>query len=261
MCKSLIETDANFRRQLLDRYATYTLEDNAKAVQLDRVMLSMAGRDPNTAGGIPGESPAGRRSGRGHGRGAEAVQQPPAPRTAGRAAHVRGNATPRQAAPRGKDQAGPSRATQGAAAAPSSQSSARARLVELVANEEATPTQMVLFEDNIQNDRPFQELVLAQIRVYHSTSSPKKALKLRTVMTQLWIEKKVRELSVATGGGAGGGSGRGQGRGQGQVQGQAAEYHGGQSSSSLAGRAAQAPGGMVRTLSDLLESSRPEHLG
>ncbi len=134
--------------------------------------------------------------------------------------------------------------------------SADARLIELVANNEATPAQIRSFERKIQNDAQFQVMVLDRIRRYYATSSWAEPLSLRTVMTQLWVETTLRHLSV----------GEDEGGGD-----QVVETPGPESrraannrrpqactpSAAAANQAAQASGRSVRSLSELLKLSRP----
>ncbi len=135
--------------------------------------------------------------------------------------------------------------------------SADARLIEVVANNEATPAQIRSFERKVQNDALFQNMVLDRIRRYYATSSWTEALTIRTVMTQHWVETMLRHFPV----------GQGEG-GRDQVAEIPAPGSGRAASSSgppartphaaAASQAAQASSGRsVRSLSELLKLSKP----
>lgn len=131
--------------------------------------------------------------------------------------------------------------------------SANARLVEMVAKNEATPSQIQSFEQKIQNDALFQDIVLDRIQEYYRTSSWAEPLWLRTVMTRIWVDKTIARVSTDEEGGARAGELSGP------------EYRAVASSrgppagtrAAAADEVSQASGRLVRSLSDLLESSKP----
>lgn len=131
--------------------------------------------------------------------------------------------------------------------------SANARLIELVAKNEATPSQIRSFEQKIQNDALFQDIGLDRIQEYYRTSSWAESLCLRTVMTRIWVDKTIARVSADEEGGDQAGEFSGP------------EYRARASSreppagtrSAAADEVSLGSGRLVRSLSDLLESSKP----
>ena len=131
--------------------------------------------------------------------------------------------------------------------------SANARLIELVAKNEATKAQIRSFEQKIQNDALFQDLVLDRIQRYYDTSSWAEPLCLRTVMTQIWIEKTIARVSLDEKRGDQGGEYSGpESRAAASCEGPPAGTR-----AAAADEVAQGSARLVRSLSDLLESSKP----
>ncbi|ERF69786.1 hypothetical protein EPUS_07042 [Endocarpon pusillum Z07020] len=288
-----IQAEPTFRHLLLERYARYTLEEPVKAVRLHTVTGSLVGgpRYTRAALGAFGletevefaaatrwEQSRGRggRGGRAAMRLAELALAPDISLRPGPVARSGANITlgggiggrgdragrgPGRAGRTGEDvgrlQASEGQAINREIAAPQQSSvplpSANARLIELVANNEATPSQIRSFEQKIQNDALFQDIVLDRIQEYYVTSSWAEPLCLRTLMTHIWIDKTIARVSVDEEGGDQAGQFSGP------------EHRAGASNrgppagtrAAAADEVVQGSGRLVRSLSDLLESSKP----
>ncbi|KAF7506098.1 hypothetical protein GJ744_012249 [Endocarpon pusillum] len=290
-----IQAEPTFRHLLLESYASYSLEDPVKAVRLHTVMGRLVGgpRYTRAALGAFGfetevepaaatrwEQSRGRggRGGRAATRLAEVALAPdislrpgPVARsganiTLGGGTGGRGDRAGRGRGPGragrtgeavGRLQASEVQATNREIAAPQQSSipapSAKARLIELVAKNEATPSQIRSFEQKIQNDALFQDIVLDRIQEYYVASSWAEPLCLRTLMTRIWIEKTIARVSVDEEGGDQAGEFSGPGyrasaRNRGLPAGTCAV---------AADEVVQGSGRLVRSLSDLLASSKP----